>query len=157
MHSLCVLKLILTENEVPLDYENRRKNLESLEKVCYYRKEHSVVWDKHYYFSSDPSLGLFSFLQAVSNPVEKFSQCFLVNENISIFIVLCQNVICFADEVTWWVQIYFVLIEFSFNLLVFCRNLQESKNGGLMRFLGAGSQFSSWKFCWTSEIGSMIT
>lgn len=99
MHSLCMLKLTLTENEVPLGDENHRKNLESLEGVCYYRKEHSVVWGKTYYFKSDLSLGLFIFLQAVSNPVEKFSQCFLVNENISVFIVLCKNVICFADEV----------------------------------------------------------
>lgn len=54
-----MLKFTLTEIEVPLGDKDHHKNLESPLKLCYYRKEHSVTWDKTCYFSSDLSLGLF--------------------------------------------------------------------------------------------------
>lgn len=54
-----MLKFTLTEIEVPLGNKDYHKNVESPLKVRYYRKEHSVIWDKACYFSSDLSLGLF--------------------------------------------------------------------------------------------------
>lgn len=61
--------------------------------------------------------------QAISNPVEKFSQYFLVNENLSVFCISLQKcVICSVYDVMWWVQMYPVLIELGFNLPVFLPN-----------------------------------
>lgn len=54
-----MLKFTLTETEIALGDKDHPKNLESPLKVSYYKKEHWVMWDKAWYFSSDLSFGLF--------------------------------------------------------------------------------------------------
>jgi len=47
--ALYVLKLAVTAIEVPLGDKDHLKNWESPLKIHYYRKEHSVIWDKACY------------------------------------------------------------------------------------------------------------